>query len=734
MTICTTLLGRARWLVLALFTLGGCNVDSRLTADTDAPGTSSGVDPAGAVVRVLDATSNTEWVYFDLASNSVVYPSDPYNSSQWDIAFRRFIIKVNGGVSGTGNVAVATLEDTDFATVAAQPSATVQAAAIDTAALSYYTDRALMDLSDAELISLDAGRFFPVCADGFDCINENAGSVDRAYLNPQSRAYVFMTRGSGQNRSNTGNSDILGWYDYFPDEGHILRPAGDTWIVRTVEGLMLKLDLLGYYGLNVDRESGTMAFRFQSLTPGFDVPEAGDGQLQVSVAADVTQGTTPFTVNFSAESSGGTATQWDWDFGDGGTGSGGQIAHVYQSAGIFTARVTVTDDRGAQASGARVISVQAAGNSAPDANAGPDQIFLLLDGVNQVQVSLDGSASSDSDGQIVSYVWSGTPDPDDQARPQVILGVGSHVFTLTVTDDQGNSASDQVNITVNAADNQAPQAVASVSAGSGAVPFAVQFTGSNSSDADGSLVAWHWDFGDGASADEADPAHNYTTPGTYTATLTVTDDQGAAAIATVEVQANVVVPASADTYVYEFLGNQSPSAATLVWNHEANHGARALMDFDDLDAWLATLPSGSFTATLNLYHECQISGFVGACPGDADVDSPGGVATVTTDIKVQAGAWPENDAAVVWSTVQEGTKYADFSVASATAGWIQVDITALVAAWSVAGTTGDGIVLTQEAYPVVRADSGAIAVLRWLSKEHATTSQHPYIEIAVGAP
>ena len=53
----------------------------------------------------------------------------------------------------------------------------------------------------------------------------------------------------------------------------------------------------------------------------------------------------------------------------------------------------------------------------------------------------------------------------------------------------------------------------------------ISFT-DQSSDADGQVVAWAWDFGDGATADTAAPQHSYSHSGTYTVTLVVSDDDG----------------------------------------------------------------------------------------------------------------------------------------------------------------------------------------------------------------
>lgn len=62
--------------------------------------------------KVIDATSQTEWVYFSFEKDTVVGVSDPANSTDWDIAFRRYMIKTNGGKSGNGQAAVAIADTT----------------------------------------------------------------------------------------------------------------------------------------------------------------------------------------------------------------------------------------------------------------------------------------------------------------------------------------------------------------------------------------------------------------------------------------------------------------------------------------------------------------------------------------------------------------------------------------------------------------------------------------------
>jgi PKD repeat protein len=480
------------------------------------------------------------------------------------------------------------------------------------------------------------------------------------------------------------------------------------------------------------------------MTPGFEVPPPGGAQLQAAITADAVAGVAPLAVDFSADVSGGTATQWNWDFGDGATASGSSVSHVYQNAGNYTVKLTVTDDRGVVVNASRPITVEPAGNLAPNADAGPDQIIQLGASEAQRTVTLNGSLSSDGDGHITTYRWSGTPDPDDIAGPVVSLGAGSYEFTLTVSDDNGNSDTDTVTITVNSPDNLSPTAVSSVSANKGAAPFATEFTGSASSDPDGAIVTYRWEFGDGQTADVADTAHTYTVPGTYTAKLTVTDDKGAIATGTVVVTVTLVAQAIQDTYDYEFLGNQGApsgdSGGILTWNHESNHGAKGLIQLDA--TWMSNLPAGAnYTARLWLYAVCEISGFVGACPGYPDADNPytPGLGTTKTDVLIQGSAWTEGDA-LTWANITEtSAPSASITQDSSAAGWVSVDVTSLIAAIK-AGGTDFGFSLSQENYPVLRADNGSVMVSKFCDSESSGTgicstgSFKPYLEITVHAP
>lgn len=97
-------------------------------------------------------------------------------------------------------------------------------------------------------------------------------------------------------------------------------------------------------------------------------------------------------------------------------------------------------------------------------------------------------------------------------------------------------------------DNRAPVAVAAGSPTGGALPLTVNFSSAGSNDPDGQSITYDWDFGDGAPhSTAANPAHEYTIAGSYTATLTVTDPLFRTDTATVPIQAGNTPPVATIT-------------------------------------------------------------------------------------------------------------------------------------------------------------------------------------------
>lgn len=90
--------------------------------------------------------------------------------------------------------------------------------------------------------------------------------------------------------------------------------------------------------------------------------------------------------------------------------------------------------------------------------------------------------------------------------------------------------------------NQSPVASATANPTTGAAPLAVSLNGSASTDPDGSIVSYAWNFGDTTSGSGVTTSHTYTTAGTYTATLTVTDNGGKTASTSLTITATGTDP------------------------------------------------------------------------------------------------------------------------------------------------------------------------------------------------
>jgi PKD repeat protein len=155
-------------------------------------------------------------------------------------------------------------------------------------------------------------------------------------------------------------------------------------------------------------------------------------------------------------------------------------------------------------------------------------------GVAPLSVDFDASSSVD-DGAIASYIWDfGDGSDGNGVSPRHTFNVpGAYPVTLTVTDSFGlqNSLKKTVHVT-----NGSPVANLEATPIAGIPPLVVDFNAGASFDTDGgAIVSYAWNFGDGTSGSERTAQHTYAFEGVYTATLTVTDNDGHTAQTTQEI-------------------------------------------------------------------------------------------------------------------------------------------------------------------------------------------------------
>lgn len=219
-----------------------------------------------------------------------------------------------------------------------------------------------------------------------------------------------------------------------------------------------------------------------------------------------------------------------WDFDSNSivdrTESQPTVRHIYAGCGSQKVTLRVVDDKGA--SGVKTETIQV--------NCPPTARFSCTPPVPQVQdeIQFDARSSSDPGGQIVSYSWEfgdGSPVESGAQVAHVYAEVKEYTVVLTVTDDKGLSGITRRKVRVNtppvAAFDYSP---AMPNPGVG-VSFTMVEARSLSYDPDGVIVSYTLNFGDGTIKTIRPPqrqlTHSFSAGGSYTATLTVTDNDGA---------------------------------------------------------------------------------------------------------------------------------------------------------------------------------------------------------------
>lgn len=177
--------------------------------------------------------------------------------------------------------------------------------------------------------------------------------------------------------------------------------------------------------------------------------------------------------------------------------------------------------------GKEVADHYAAGTGAITPNVPPQASFTYTkSGLNG---TFDGSTSVDVDGSIASYNWdfgdggSATGVNATHTFPDT----GTYTVRLSVTDDAGGTATSTQEVSVQAP-NVAPKAAFTTAVDT----LSLQVDGSGSTDTEGPVASYAWDFGDGATDSGPTVSHTYAKAGTYDVTLTVTDADGATDVLT----------------------------------------------------------------------------------------------------------------------------------------------------------------------------------------------------------
>jgi PKD repeat protein len=267
--------------------------------------------------------------------------------------------------------------------------------------------------------------------------------------------------------------------------------------------------------------AGTYTVTLTATNAGGSNTVSKTGHIVVSTVATtpvaaflstVESGTAPLTVQF-VDSSVNTPTSWVWSFGDGNTSTLQNPSHTYTTEGTYTVTLTVTNAGGSDTmTKARYISVTYA-----------EPLTSFTSNVTRGPAPLSVGFTDTSNNTPTSWKWKFGDDATstDQNPTHKYTEPGTYTVSLTAKNSAGSNTTkmtDYITVTLVGV----PVVSFTADMRSGTIPFTIQFSDTSSN----SPTSWLWSFGDGSSSTEKNPSHIYTAAGTYTVSLTATNEAG----------------------------------------------------------------------------------------------------------------------------------------------------------------------------------------------------------------
>src|SRR3989441_1017844 len=270
--------------------------------------------------------------------------------------------------------------------------------------------------------------------------------------------------------------------------------------------------------VNATDAKGRLASASAGITinaPPLTVTVTASGSSEVGLA-----------VNLTATASGGTQPYVSliWDFGDGSTGSGNSVAHVYAASGTYSVTVTVKDSAGITSTSSSRSVVVAARLQVSLVHAVPNP--------TEAGYSIGLSATTSGGVSPVSCNWNfgdGSLPASGCSITHVYANAANYTVTVTATDKFGLTATNSTSITVGpkltvAATATTPNPV---------VGQSLTFTATTANGVGAATCSWN--FGDGATGTGCTATHTYSAQGTFTVKVTATDTLSVTATASVTV-------------------------------------------------------------------------------------------------------------------------------------------------------------------------------------------------------
>jgi PKD repeat protein len=339
----------------------------------------------------------------------------------------------------------------------------------------------------------------------------------------------------------------------------------------------------------------------------------------------------PVTFDASQSTSTFPIVSWAWDFGDGTTGNGLSLQHVYSAVGTYNVRLTLTDNQGLSNTANQLITIV---TPPPDPNQ-PAASFIIQPAPPVQQGNpVDFAAQAPKTATVqFEYLWTFSDDQSQQSGLSV-----SHTFntpgnfqvTLQVTNPQsGQSDSQTQNVQVNPAPVINPLAAQITGPSTGQVNQMLTFDASSSTSS-APLTNILWDFGDGNTDTGGNLVvnHAYAADGTYNVLLTLENNLGETSSTALQVVISAPAPGQPPTAVIQG-PTTGQTGQDLTFDGSASQASSPIQsidwDFGDnttgsgVLATHAYAQAGSYQITLTITDQ---SGQSGNTTSQVDVTDP----------------------------------------------------------------------------------------------------------------
>lgn len=362
-----------------------------------------------------------------------------------------------------------------------------------------------------------------------------------------------------------------------------------------------------------------------------------------------------------------------WDFGDGSAEKSqsqpGPISHTYAAAGVFKVTLTAEDAKGLTQTASTQITVDPPANIPPTAVLNAAQTSTIVG----KPITFSAVGSKDVDGTILRFDWDfgdGTllertsPAP----VPHTFASAGAKTVRLSLTDNGGatSTATQEIQVRLNA-----PPVASIAVSGVLETQSELGFLPTGSIDSDGTITSYQWNFGDGTAVQTSAPspvAHTYAAAGTYTAKLTVVDNDGASHVAEIElkisnspppnvapkalVAANLSGPISGQEVTFNPSGSTDADGQIVLYKWKLGDGTIRSSTTPDIQRHRYDTP-GTYSVELVVQ------------------DDLGGTGSYGLQLTVQSFAPTGliNDTGVSWCTNLTNTTWVNFAVCS-TVNWL----------------------------------------------------------------